>query len=318
MTTARILITGAAGFVGSYLMGMLASSYPAPSQILATSKTPFEAPEGVTAAYLDITDREAVSHAIDQFQPTHIVHLAGVSTIAGAATDLSLAWDVNVSATLNIANGVMSHAPSCVLLFVGTSEVYGATANSQEYLNETSLLAPMNEYAASKAAADLALGALAQRGLKTIRFRPFNHTGPGQSDQFVVPAFAEQIARIETGKQAPVISVGNLDAQRDFLDVKDVVDGYIRAIERSHALPNAVIFNLASGIPRRIGDILEQLLSLSSSDIRVEPDPTRMRPSEVPRFVGDASHARSLLGWAPARSFDLTLSHILQFCRDKM
>src|SRR5262249_50548134 len=159
-------------------------------------------------------------------KPTHIVHLAGVPSISGVRANPAQAWQVNVMGTLDLARALLAHAPDCALIFAGSSESYGASAISGEPLTELHPLQPMNEYAATKSAADLALGALAMSGLKAIRFRPFNHTGPGQTLDFVVPAFAHQIARIEKGLQSPTIQVGNLDVKRDFLDVRDIVDAY--------------------------------------------------------------------------------------------
>jgi GDP-4-dehydro-6-deoxy-D-mannose reductase len=156
---------------------------------------------------------------------------------------------------------------------------------------------------------------MALNGLRVIRFRPFNHTGPGQTDQFVVPAFASQIARIEAGLQSPVLRVGNLDAQRDFLDVRDVVDAYVLAVEKSDDLPTGTILNIASGRPRRIRELLDHLLSLSRRDITVEADPARQRPNDTPVFAGDASRARRMLGWAPRRDIQDTLLEILNACR---
>ena len=155
----------------------------------------------------------------------------------------------------------------------------------------------------TKAAADLALGALATQGLRCVRFRPFNHSGPGQTESFIVPALAAQIARIEAGIQPPVIKVGNLQAERDMLDVRDVVRAYALAIEKSDALASGTILNLASGIPFRMQTILDKLLSFSNADITIETDPERLRPSDIPRFIGVADKAQQLLGWKPEYVF---------------
>ncbi|MCA7120268.1 MAG: GDP-mannose 4,6-dehydratase, partial [Acidibrevibacterium sp.] len=143
----------------------------------------------------------------------------------------------------------------------------------------------------------------AESGLRVIRFRPFNHTGPGQSEAFVIPAFAAQIARIEAGAQAPVIRVGNLEPERDFLHVADVVRAYALALERFDELPAGAVFNLASGQPRRIGDILAAMIARASVPIRVEVDPARLRPVEIMRAVGDATKAREVLGWGASVDF---------------
>ena len=158
--------------------------------------------------------------------------------------------------------------------------------------------------------ADLMLGQMSEAGLRAVRFRPFNHTGPGQSTRFAVPSFASQIAAIERGEAPPVIKVGNLDARRDFLDVRDVVEAYLLAVE-APTLQRGLIMNVASGKPRRIGDVLDALLSLSRVPIRVEPNPKLMRPNDVPVTVGNASRLRNLLGWRPAVAWTTTLRDVL-------
>jgi GDP-4-dehydro-6-deoxy-D-mannose reductase len=164
----------------------------------------------------------------------------------------------------------------------------------------------------SKAAADLALGALAEEGLRCLRFRPFNHTGPNQSEDFVLPNFAMQIARIKSGKQPALMRVGNLEAERDFLDVRDVAAAYVLAIVKSDKIESGTVLNIASGIPRRIRDVLDEMIRMSGTSVAVESDRGRVRPNDVKRFVGDASRAHRLLGWAPKFSFDQTLGEILE------
>ena len=312
MTKHRILLTGAAGFVGHHLTGILKAGN---FDVMATSK---DAPAGAAIAELDVTDPAAVHAAVTAIKPTHIVHLAGLPTVAGATANPDEAWHVNVIATLNIARAVLSCAPDCVLIFAGSGEVYGTSLTTHRPVNEATLIAPTNEYAATKAAADLALGAMAVRGLKSIRFRPFNHTGPGQSEDFVIPAFAAQIARIEAGLQPPVIRVGNLDAERDFLDVRDIARAYALAIEKSGAIAAGTIVNLASGAPRRIGDVLDFLLSQSSHRIAIEVDPARARSHDVTVSTADASAAKRLLGWVPQTPLNETLADVLAYWRQRI
>jgi GDP-4-dehydro-6-deoxy-D-mannose reductase len=205
------------------------------------------------------------------------------------------------------------------LLNVGSGLVYGDSAKPGLPLDETALLAPVDEYAVTKAAADLAIGALTRRGLKSLRFRPFNHFGPGQAETFVIPAFAMQIAKIEAGVAEPIIRVGNLDAERDFLDVRDVVHAYALAVRTADDMQApGTILNIASGTPQRIGDILERLLRQSRVAITVEQDPARLRPSDLPRILGDATRARRTLGWAPVHTFDDTLAAVLDDCRARV
>jgi GDP-4-dehydro-6-deoxy-D-mannose reductase len=264
---------------------------------------------------LDVRDEAAVAAAIAEFKPSHVVHLAGLSTLAAAAADVRATWQVHLFGALNVAQAILHEVPECTLLLVGSGEVYGASAVSGRPLDESAVLAPLSDYAASKAAADLAIGAMVRKGLRAVRLRPFNHTGPGQSDRFVVPSFARQIAAIEAGTSAPIIKVGNLDAERDFLDVRDVVRAYIAAIERSDLLRSGTILNLASGIPVKIGELLDRLLALSSTRITIEQDPARMRPNDIPRYIGDASRARELLDWMPRFRLEETLQAVLMSAR---
>jgi GDP-4-dehydro-6-deoxy-D-mannose reductase len=249
--------------------------------------------------------------AIERYNPSHVIHLAGIAAPSAARLDPQMAWRVHVQGALNLCRAILDAAPDCWLLHVGSGLVYGETAKSGEPLDEQSLLAPTDEYSVTKAAADLALGAEVRRGLKCIRLRPFNHTGAGQSDAFVVPAFAKQIARIEAGLEPPVMRVGNLDAERDFLDVRDVANAYALAVTNSPKVSSGLILNIASGVPRRIENILQQVLQQSSVTITVERDPARLRPSDLPRIAGSADLARRLLGWEPEHVLEDTIHNVL-------
>jgi GDP-4-dehydro-6-deoxy-D-mannose reductase len=212
----------------------------------------------------------------------------------------------------------LDECPGCRIIFSGSSEVYGASFKAGVPLNESAELQPANPYASSKAAADLMLGQMALQGLKVARLRPFNHTGPGQTEHFAIPSFAAQIARIERGLQEPVMRVGSLDSMRDFLDVQDVVDAYVSTVLLADELPAGCVMNLASGKPRRIGDMLDSLLAMSEVRIDVTPDPARFRPSDTPLVVGDSSRAYALLGWRPQRDIEYTLASVLGYWRARV
>jgi GDP-4-dehydro-6-deoxy-D-mannose reductase len=310
----RILITGAGGFVAPHVAAALRKAAPDQCEIVLGVRNAQEAAQH-GAHVLDLEDADGIAASIAAIAPTHIVHLAAVSSLPGAGADPDLAWRVNVGGTLAIARAIRRSVPDCVLLFAGSGQVYGETAQLDRAMTEDDVLAPTSDYAVTKAAADLALGALAGQGLRCVRLRPFNHTGPGQTEEFVLPSFAAQIARIEAGKAEPVIRVGNLDAERDFLDVRDVADAYAQAALRSDALKPGTILNIASGEPRRVGALLEELLAMSDVAITVEKDPARMRPSDTPRFFGDASRARSLLDWTPRLTMQDTLRDLLDEAR---
>jgi GDP-4-dehydro-6-deoxy-D-mannose reductase len=299
----RVLITGAGGFVGRHLAAALRGRRPGWTLDLP------EAPGA--AGGLDVTDAEAVSQRIELQPPDIVVHLAAVAAVTASVKDPRLAWRVNLDGTLNLVLAMQAHAPRAHMLFVSSAEVYGDSLKAEKPVDETSLLQPVNPYAASKAAADILVRQASAAGLSATVARPFNHIGPGQSDAFVAPSFARQIARIEAGLQPPVIQVGSLDDERDFLDVADVVDAYLLLLERRQDPAARQVFNVASGVALRIGDILERLLSAAHTRIEVHVDPSRLRPVAIPRVVGDASRLRAL-GWRPTRSIDDALMAVLE------
>jgi GDP-4-dehydro-6-deoxy-D-mannose reductase len=309
------LITGANGFVGPYVCEALAQILGRTAVSIPTARDARNDPLLGPLAGLDITDATTVDAVITDVNPDFIVHLAGIAAPAAANADWQAAWRIHVSGTLNIAHAVLRRAPDCVLLSVGSGLVYGDSARSGVPVDEGTLLAPMDEYAASKAAADLALGALASRGLRAIRIRPFNHTGSRQSDGFFLPNMAMQIARIEAGLQPPVIKVGNLDAERDFLHVRDVAEAYALAVRNAASLPSGTILNIASGTAHRMGNLLDRLLATANVGIRVEQDPARMRPADLPRIIGNSGLAHRLLGWSPRYGIDEILADVLAYCR---
>ena len=290
----RILVTGAGGFVGGYLVPALRDSYPG----AALNAEPF-----------DVTDPAATRAAVESFRPDAVIHLAAIAAPMEARRAPERAWQVNLHGAILLAQAVMAHAPGATFVFAGTADAYGASFRPGLPVDESFPLAPQNTYGATKAAADLALGAMAADGLRVIRTRPFNHTGPGQNPSFVVPAFAQQVARIAAGRQAPAMDVGALDPERDFLDVRDVCAAYVRCLDAD--CPPGTILNLASGQPRRIGDVLRSLLELAGVEAEIRTDKARLRPSDIPRAVGDASRARQMLGWTPAIPWRQTLLDVL-------
>ncbi len=296
MPPRRILVTGAGGFVGRHLQPTLRAAFPG----AALLTDPF-----------DVADPDAADAAVDAGRPDAVVHLAAVAAVPAARLDPGHAWQVNLRGTLNVARAVLHRAPGCTLLFASSADIYGATFRSGAALDEGALLAPLNTYAATKAAADLALGAMAAEGLRVLRVRPFNHTGPGQSAGFVVAAFAEQVARIAAGRQPPVLRVGALDPLRDFLDVRDVCSAYALCLARSDALAPGTVLNLASGRPRRVGDVLGALMEAAGVQAEVATDAGRLRPTDIPVAAGDAALARRVLGWAPAIPWEQTIADVL-------
>ncbi len=291
-----ILLTGASGFVGSHLLPALAAAFP--DTVLATPS-------------IELQDAGQVEQAVRGTSPDVCIHLAAVSAIEAARDVPEHAWNVNFHGTLNLAWALSRHAPACQMLFVSSADAYGASFKSGDSLDERAPLAPMSVYAQTKAAADLFLGGMAAQGLRVVRLRPFNHTGPGQSAAFVLPAFARQIARIEAGLQTPLLEVGNIETWRDFLDVRDVCAAYIACITHRDRLAPGTIINVASGQARRVGDVLTELAALAGVELGIKVDELRLRAADIRQACGDASRANELLGWFPTIPWAETLQDLL-------
>jgi len=306
---ARILVTGAAGFVGGHLRDALRLAFRDAWLIAAIHRRPAMGwDENVT---LDLADAAGLAGQLAAIAPDAVVHLGAQANVAQSFRDVAATWEANLTATLKLGAALLQARPACRLLFASTGEIYGLSFQQGVALDENAPLAPGNPYAAAKAAADIALGEMALRGLEVVRMRPFNHVGPGQSEGYAVAAFARQIALIEAGRQPPVMAVGALERWRDFLDVRDVCGAYAQALAQWEGLPNGIALNIASGVPRRIGDVLAGLLARSATPIRVEEAAHALRPNDVVRTLGDAGRARTMLGWQPMIDWEMTLDDVL-------
>jgi GDP-4-dehydro-6-deoxy-D-mannose reductase len=302
------LITGAAGFAGGHLLTLLAGTSQTP--LLAWSRGPHPAERGVTWRQVDITDKAAVDRAIQDMAPARLVHLAGSSHVGLSWQNSLEPLRTNVLGTHHVLEAVRRHVPACRVLVVTSALVYQA---SSEPISEATPLAPSSPYGLSKLAQDqLALGAAHDDGLQVVVARPFNHIGPAQDPTFSVPSFAREIALIEAGAVPPVIHVGNLDAERDLTDVRDVAAAYAQLLERGTA---GRAYNICSGTAHRIGDVLDRLIALARVPVTLAFDPERLRPSDLPRIVGDSTRLRTELGWSPKRSLDDTLRDTLDWWR---
>jgi GDP-4-dehydro-6-deoxy-D-mannose reductase len=307
---ARILITGADGFVGSHLLPEIAQLCQEDARLLIATRTP-----AANAAFeeieFDLLDASTINRAVAQARPDLVVHLAAQSSVDQSRDSAWETWQVNLGGSLALARAIASHAPSATLFFVSSAEVYGATFN-EAVAHEGSPLRPRSAYARSKAACEAMFGDILPDDMgQLIIVRPSNHSGSGQDSRFVIPAFASQIARIEAGLAPADIKVGNLDAERDFMDVRDVVRAYIMLLASAGTLARRAIFNIGSERIVRIGSLLDRLRTLSEVPTRVVVDPKRMRPSEIPRAAVDATAIREAIDWEPRYSLDDLLETVL-------
>ena len=286
-------MTGASGFVGTYLVERLrADGY----EVLAAGGPRETAPETIP---IDLTDIDTLHAAYDLAQPDMVFHLAAQAFVPRAIEAPAETYAINVSGTANVLQALRAaqerYDRRIRLLFVSSAEVYGTQPPQAMPLCETLAPNPSNPYAASKAAAEaIVLGEVRTYGVDAVISRAFNHIGPGQDERFVVPSFAAQLAEISRGAQ-PVMLVGNLDAKRDFLDVRDVVDAYV-AIARSGA--SGEIYNVCSGTATSIRDVLAELIRIAHVPVEVREDPQRMRPADVPVMYGNNERLRSQTGWS--------------------
>ncbi len=314
----QALITGAGGFVGGHLCDYLlehtdwyltGTLFPEPSE--TESATP-----RLELRSLDLRTSSTVHSLVEDTHPDYVFHLAAQSFVPAAFAD---PWDTlenNIQSELNLLEAVRALEHPVKFLVVGSNEEYGAPRPGELPQTEQTPLRPNNPYAVSKIAQDfLGLQYHLAYGIPVVRVRPFNHTGPGQSPRFVVPAFASQIARIERGLQEPVMRVGNLSTARDFTDVRDIVRAYHLAVTEGQP---GEVYNLASGQAHSIQEMLETLLSYTEVEIRVERDPERYRPVDVPVVYGSAEKFRERTGWRPRFRFEDTLQDTLAYWREQI
>ena len=312
MRAARILITGAGGFVGRHLLPVLRVAFPEAVLIGGTRSAATRAlPIMDEVLELDLDDSPSLSRAVEAARPDAVLHLAARADVGASFRDPLAVWRTNLNGTVALGEAVLRTAPHAFFLMASSAEVYGLAFRTGMPVSERTVMLPANPYAASKAAADLAVGELALRGLRTTRLRLFTHTGAGQADGFVVAAFARQVARIEAGLQPPILQTGALDRWRDFLDVRDVCAAYVAALLKSETLTPGIALNICSGIPRRIGDILYTLLDLSGVKAEVSQEAARLRSTDMERVQGDPSLAFTTLGWEPVLSWEETLRSVL-------
>jgi GDP-4-dehydro-6-deoxy-D-mannose reductase len=299
----NVLLTGTAGFAGSHLAEFLVrrGGLQVHGVIHRHDHRIHHLAGALTLHRGDLRNALWVSEMVEAVRPDVALHLAAWSDVGGSWQQPWTVYELNIQCQLNLLEGLRRWQPDCRTIIVTSNEAYGLVRPEDLPIDEETPFRPNSPYGVSKATQDMmALQYWQSHRLPTLRARAFNHIGPGQSSEFVASAFARQIAEIEAGLRPPVVQVGNLDAERDFTDVRDVVRAYWLLAERAAA---GEAYNVGSGRARRIGWLLDTLLEFTTVPVTVEPDPARLRPSDIPRSVCNPARLQQATGWAP--EFDL-------------
>jgi GDP-4-dehydro-6-deoxy-D-mannose reductase len=300
-----VLITGGAGFVGRKIVRRLRAALPAMSRVVVVGRSNVIVPDCDFLAF-DLEHGASVDGVVAAARPDLIVHLAAQSFAAGAA---GATWGTNLAGSLNLARATGKYVPDALTLYVSSSEVYGLAFNDGPVTEET-VCKPQSAYSRSKLAAEEMFADVLPPSARLVVCRPSNHSGAGQEAKFALPSFAGQIV---SGQSE--IHVGNLGAQRDFLHVDDVVDAYHDVLANVAALGPRSTFNVCSGQPRAVGDLLDRMIELAGSRASVVIDPDRFRSADIPVTEMSSDLLRGLTGWAPKRSIDQMLSDVLEHAR---
>jgi GDP-4-dehydro-6-deoxy-D-mannose reductase len=329
----NVLVTGIDGFVGSHLADALLKDPDVRLTGITRSRvgqtflsvpvrpTGMSVPhEKVERIIVDVTNFDPLCEAIRKAAPQKVFHIAGQAFVPTSFENPNETFQSNFQGTLNVLEAVRrtqaSGAPPCAVLVVSSGEVYGSVPEGKLPIDENVPFHPENPYAVSKACADMIAHQYRDSfGVDVVVARPFNHFGPRQRDLFVGSAFAKQIAEIKAGVRPPRMMVGNLDPRRDFTDVRDIVDAYIRLLARKQPLP---VFNICSERAIPIREILETLIELAGVKVEVVTDPARLRTNENPVVIGSAKRIREATGWEPSIPLRTTLNDLLHYWKERI
>jgi GDP-4-dehydro-6-deoxy-D-mannose reductase len=315
----RALITGVTGFAGSHLAEYLVARTDLEvwgTDIISNDRKIAEIRDDLHFAEGDMSEPEVVSTILTQAQPDYVFHLAAQAFVPLSWRDPWQTIANNIRAQLNILQTLANSGVRPRVLIVGSADEYGMITPDELPITEATPLRPYSPYAVSKIAQDmLGYQYYVSHDLPVIRVRPFNHIGPRQSPAFVTSDFAKQIAEIEAGLQEPQIYVGNLEAKRDFTDVRDMVRGYYLALEHGEV---GEVYNLAAERAYSIRELLDMFLAMSEIEIEAVPDSARLRPSDVPVVVGDCSKFHQRTGWQATISLQESLRDILDYWRERI
>lgn len=318
----KALVTGGFGFAGRHLATHLvqcgddvALTY-LPKVENIEQEIGVSVPKVVQSIALDVTDKKAVDNVVSLMRPDVIYHLAAVTYVPEAQDDPKRTFDINLGGTENIIDAVAKHSPETRILFIGSSHSYGEPRPGSLPQTELSELRPSNVYSLSKTYADLACYcASVSRAVDVVRIRPFQHTGPGQSERFALSSFAKQVAEIKLGLREQEVLVGNLEVKRDYSDVSDIVRGY-----REAALNGKTneVYNLCSGESVALESLLKLLIERSGEEIEIKVDPSRVREGDVPDVYGSYARANKDFGWSPRVTREATMDTLLAYWIEKL
>lgn len=312
----KVLITGITGFAGNYLSDYLLKQNKfevSGTYLNDKSLSNLDNKDSLKLYKVDLLDPQATDKLVQYEKPDYLFHLAALTSAKKSFSDPKETFVNNVSGQINLLESIVkSELFETKILIVSSAEVYGLVGPEDLPIDESTPFNPTNPYSVSKLAQDfLGLQYFNSHKLNIVRVRPFNHVGPKQPPHFVVSAFANKIALIEKGKES-VMSVGNLEAKRDFTDVRDMVRAYLLALEKGKS---GDVYNLGSGTSHKISEILDILKGMSTTEINIEQDPSLMRPSDDPELLCDPSKFENLTGWKPEIPIEKTLEDTLEYFR---
>lgn len=315
----KALITGIAGFVGSHLAELLLERGFEVYGMCRPRTKRDHIESIINKLHLedaDLLDTHSLYTMLSRIKPDYIFHLAAQSFVPTSWVSPAVTLEVNIVGSANLFEAVRQAGIDSVIQIACSSEEYGLVHEDELPIKETNPLRPLSPYAVSKVAMDY-LGYQYHQSYKVriVRTRGFNHTGPRRGETFAESNFARQISMIEKGKQEPVIRVGNLEAKRDYTDVRDMVRAYVLAVEKCDP---GDVYNIAVGKTIRIGDMLKLLLSFSTVKVEIKEDAARMRPSDVPVLIGDNSKFVAKTGWKPEIPFEKTMEDLLNYWRERV
>ncbi len=317
----NVMITGITGFAGSHLAEYILAEHPGVQVSgLVRWRSRMDNVKGILGKVdlyeADLKDIVSLKKALAVAKPDKIFHLAAQSFVPTSWKMPAETFAINALGQINLFEALIDLKLNPKFQIAGSSEEYGMVYAHEVPMKETNYLRPLSPYAVSKVAQDL-LGYQYHQsyGLRTVRTRGFNHTGPRRGDVFVTSNFAKQVAEIEKGLKPPIIHVGNLEAKRDFTDVRDMVRAYWLATEKCE---DGDVYNIGSGTTYVMQDMLDMLLGMSTVKVKVEVDPARLRPSDVPILLADASKFVKQTGWQPRIPFATTLKDLLNYWRERV